>query len=83
MYISSAELEESYEELKALQDRAIESSTSNFNKKRSIGAELKLYREQKEEADRYQKLLEKKVGTLLSLRDIYIFQPFFVFIARA
>jgi structural maintenance of chromosome 1 len=61
IFSRSGELEEEYEELKTLQERAIESSTVNFNRKRGISAELKLYKEQKEEADKYQKLIEEKV----------------------
>ncbi|KAJ3410001.1 Structural maintenance of chromosomes protein 1, partial [Chytridiales sp. JEL 0842] len=56
----SLELKPEYERLKALQDRATENSTFNFNKKRGITAEVKQIKEQKEEAERFEKLLRQK-----------------------
>jgi structural maintenance of chromosome 1 len=60
---SSAEsLKAEYERLKAEQEQATENSTFNFNKKKGISAEMKQYKEQKEEAMRYEKMLKEKVG---------------------
>ncbi|KAJ3192396.1 Structural maintenance of chromosomes protein 1 [Irineochytrium annulatum] len=56
----SLELKPEYERLKALQERATENSTFNFNKKRGIAAEMKQFREQKEEAERFEKLIRDK-----------------------
>ncbi|KAJ3109189.1 Structural maintenance of chromosomes protein 1 [Phlyctochytrium planicorne] len=56
----SLEFKAEYERLKQLQDRATENSTFNFNKKRGIAAEMKQYREQKEEAERFEKLVKEK-----------------------
>jgi structural maintenance of chromosome 1 len=57
----SAELEETYEQLKQQQERAIENSTFNFNKRRNIVAEMKQFREQRMEAKRFQQLEKQKV----------------------
>lgn len=54
------EYKEDYEKLKIEQDRAIENSAFNFNKKRGINSEIKQYQEQKAEAERYEKLGEDK-----------------------
>ncbi|KAJ3356259.1 Structural maintenance of chromosomes protein 1 [Entophlyctis luteolus] len=56
----SLELKPEYERLKAVLERATETSTVNFNKKRGINAEMKQVKEQKEEAERFQKLLRQR-----------------------
>ena len=64
--VSSSELKVEYERLKEEQEKATETSAQNFNKKRGITAEMKQFKEQKEEAERYENLLEQRVwnGTL-------------------
>ena len=57
----SIELKEEYEKLKEMTEKATESSALNFNKKKSVSAELKILKEQKEEAQRFSDLLKKKV----------------------
>ncbi|KAL9558398.1 hypothetical protein MBANPS3_000941 [Mucor bainieri] len=49
-----------YDDLKQKRDEAIEESAHTFNKKRGIAAEIKLYEEQKEEADKFEKLVVDK-----------------------
>ncbi|KAJ3016082.1 Structural maintenance of chromosomes protein 1 [Thoreauomyces humboldtii] len=56
----SLELKPEYERLKALQDQATENSAHTFNKKRGINAEMKQFKEQKDEADRFAKLQKQK-----------------------
>ncbi len=50
-----------YERLKEEQERALENSTFNFNKKRGIAAEMKQFKEQKEEAERFESLHADRV----------------------
>ncbi|KAJ3184408.1 Structural maintenance of chromosomes protein 1 [Gaertneriomyces sp. JEL0708] len=56
----SLELKPEYERLKALQEQATENSAHSFNKKRGINAEMKQFKEQKEEAERFEKLQRQK-----------------------
>ncbi|KAI9018451.1 condensin complex subunit SMC1 [Hyaloraphidium curvatum] len=55
----SYELKAEHERLKVLQERAAENSTFNFNKKRGIAAEMKQFREQKEEAERFERMKQE------------------------
>jgi structural maintenance of chromosome 1 len=68
------ELKPEYEKLKALQDKAIEASTLNFNRKRGIHAEMKQFKEQKEEAERFEKLVNQRVcyKPLIIFENIYL-----------
>ncbi|KAI9184282.1 Structural maintenance of chromosomes protein 1 [Blastocladiella emersonii ATCC 22665] len=52
----SLELKAQYDTLKDQMDRAMENSTLVFQKKRGMHAELKQYKEQKDEADRFDAL---------------------------
>ncbi|CAG7853227.1 Structural maintenance of chromosomes protein 1 AltName: Full=Chromosome segregation protein smc1; AltName: Full=Cohesin complex subunit psm1 [Serendipita indica DSM 11827] len=56
----SLELAKDYEEAKRAQDKATESSTFNFTKRRGIMAEIKQFKEQKTEADKFEKLLDER-----------------------
>ena len=58
----SLDLKEEYESVKALTERATEFSSFNFHKKKGVAAEMKVFKEQKEEAVRFQKLSEEKVS---------------------
>jgi structural maintenance of chromosome 1 len=70
------ELKAEYERLKALQERATENSTFNFNKKRGITAEAKQIKEQKEEAERFERMLKQRVMILnLHTRDFVADMP--------
>ena len=60
----SLELAKEYEDAKKAQDKATESSTFNFTKRRGIMAEIKQFKEQKTEADKFEKLLDDRVGAL-------------------
>lgn len=61
----SLELAREYEEAKKEQDKATESSTFNFTKRRGIMAEIKQFKEQKTEAEKFEKLLDERVRCLL------------------
>ena len=54
----SLELAAEYDKAKAGQEKATDSATSNFTKRRGIAGEIKQYKEQKTEAERY----ERKCG---------------------
>ncbi|KAE8234045.1 hypothetical protein CF326_g913 [Tilletia indica] len=56
----SLELKEEYEQARERQDRAIEASTAVFSKRRGINSELKQVKEQKSEAERFERLLIEK-----------------------
>lgn len=62
----SIELKEEYERLKAITEKATENSALNFNKKKSVTAELKILKEQKEDAEKFRGFLDRKV-TLINL----------------
>ncbi|KAJ3053257.1 Structural maintenance of chromosomes protein 1 [Rhizophlyctis rosea] len=61
----SLELKAEYERLKDEQEKATETSAQNFNKKRGITAEMKQFKEQKEEAERYEHLLEQRDDVIM------------------
>ncbi|EKM82180.1 hypothetical protein AGABI1DRAFT_36117 [Agaricus bisporus var. burnettii JB137-S8] len=61
----SLELAGEYEKAKESQDRATENATFNFNKRRGIAGEIKQYKEQKGEAERFEALVEKKDHLIL------------------
>lgn len=56
----SWDFRDEYEHLKQKRDEAIEESAQTFNKKRGIAAEIKQYEEQKEEAEKFEKLVSDK-----------------------
>ncbi|KAG0225980.1 Structural maintenance of chromosomes protein 1 [Actinomortierella wolfii] len=58
----SLELKQEYDRLQLEQERAVENSTFNFQKKKGINAEIKQYQEQKAEAERYETLQEEKAN---------------------
>lgn len=57
----SLELSAEYEKAKEAQERATENATFNFTKRRGITGEIKQYKEQKTEADRYEAMCQEKV----------------------
>lgn len=57
----SLELAPEYEKAKEAQERATENATFNFTKRRGITGEIRQYKEQKSEADRYRSLQRQKV----------------------
>lgn len=57
----SLELSPEYEKAKEAQERATENATFNFTKRRGITGEIRQYKEQKNEVDRYEKLCQQKV----------------------
>ena len=63
----SLELSPEYERAKAAQDRATENATFNFTKRRGIAGEIKQFKEQKSEAERFEKLCAERVWLLVSL----------------
>ncbi|RKO88211.1 P-loop containing nucleoside triphosphate hydrolase protein, partial [Blyttiomyces helicus] len=56
----SLEVKAEYERLKADQEKATENSTHNFNKKRGISAEMKQFKEQREEAKQFDRVQTKR-----------------------
>lgn len=57
----SLELAGEYEKAKEAQERATENATFNFTKRRGIAGEIKQYREQKTEAERFEALRQERV----------------------
>jgi structural maintenance of chromosome 1 len=57
----SLELSAEYERAKGDQDRATENATHNFTKRRAITGEIKQYKEQKGEAERFEALCQERV----------------------
>jgi structural maintenance of chromosome 1 len=51
-----------YERAKEDQDRATENATHNFTKRRAIAGEIKQYKEQKGEAERFEALCQERVS---------------------
>lgn len=60
--ISSLDLAPRYEAAKEAQDKATEASTANYNKKRTMIAEVKQYKEQKEEMKQWERLRQNRVS---------------------
>ena len=61
----SLELAGEYEKAKEAQDRATENATFNFTKRRGIAGEIKQYKEQKGEVERFEALVREKVFCIL------------------
>lgn len=61
----SLELASDYEKAKEAQERATENATFNFTKRRGIAGEIKQYREQKSEADRFDALCQERVSAIM------------------
>lgn len=61
----SLELAADYEKAKEAQDRATDNATFNFTKRRGIAGEIKQYKEQKGEAERFESLCQEKDDLIL------------------
>ncbi|CAO1619968.1 unnamed protein product [Sympodiomycopsis kandeliae] len=61
----SLELKEEYEQAKVRMEKAQEDSASAFNKRRGINGELKTFREQKAEAEKWARLQEERDAHIL------------------
>ncbi|KAH9924069.1 condensin complex subunit SMC1 [Fomitopsis serialis] len=61
----SLELAGEYEKAKEAQERATENATFNFTKRRGIAGEIKQYREQKTEAERFEALGQERDNLVL------------------
>ncbi|KAF8268112.1 cohesin complex subunit psm1 [Lactarius quietus] len=61
----SLELAAEYERAKGEQDRATENATHNFTKRRAIAGEIKQYKEQKGEAERFESLCQERDDLIL------------------
>lgn len=57
----SLELAGEYEKAKEAQERATENATFNFTKRRGIAGEIKQYKEQKGEAEKFEGLCQERV----------------------
>ena len=62
----SLELASDYEKAKDALERATENATFNFTKRRGIAGEIKQYKEQKGEAERFAQLCQERVRRCLS-----------------
>lgn len=60
----SLELSGEYEKAREEQEKATENATTNFTKRRGIAGEIKQYKEQKSEADRFEALCQERVRSL-------------------
>lgn len=60
----SLELASEYDAALAAQERATENATFNFTKRRGIAGEIKQYKEQKGEVERFEALCQERVRTL-------------------
>lgn len=65
----SLELASEYDKAKEAQERATENATFNFTKRRGITGEIRQYKEQKGEAERFEGLCEERVRVTLTLID--------------
>ncbi|VDB88229.1 unnamed protein product [Peniophora sp. CBMAI 1063] len=63
----SLELEKEYEDAKKAQDNATEKATAHFAKRRGITGEVRAYKEQKGEADKFEARVQDKVEATLRL----------------
>ncbi|KAF9457597.1 condensin complex subunit SMC1 [Collybia nuda] len=70
----SLELAGEYEKAKEAQDRATENATFNFTKRRGIAGEIKQYKEQKGEAERFESLCAEKDELILKRILFKLFQ---------
>ena len=61
----SLDLAQDYERAKSAQDRATENATFNFTKRRGITGEIKQFKEQKQEAERFQRLMDERDAAVL------------------
>ncbi|KAG2008796.1 cohesin complex subunit psm1 [Coprinopsis cinerea AmutBmut pab1-1] len=61
----SGELAAEYEKAKEEQDKATENATFNFTKRRGIAGEIKQYKEQKSEAERFSSLCQQRDDLIL------------------
>lgn len=57
----SLDLAVQYNQAKAAWDKAVETATQNYSKKRGVAGELKQYKEQKSEVERWESMQEQKV----------------------
>ncbi|KDQ14832.1 hypothetical protein BOTBODRAFT_187573 [Botryobasidium botryosum FD-172 SS1] len=62
----SLELAPEYEKAKAAQDRATENATFNYTKRRGIAGEIKQFKEQKTEAERFESLCAERDQLVVS-----------------
>ncbi|PWN23168.1 cohesin complex subunit psm1 [Microstroma glucosiphilum] len=63
----SLELKEEYEQAKERMERSQEESASAFHKRRGINGELKTFREQKNEAEKWERMQEERDAHILQL----------------
>ncbi|KAG6820541.1 hypothetical protein H0H93_015712 [Arthromyces matolae] len=70
----SLELAAEYDKAKEAQERATENATFNFTKRRGIAGEIKQYKEQKGEAERFESLCSEKDDLILRRHVFKLFQ---------
>lgn len=67
----SLELAPEYEKAKEAQERATENATFNFTKRRGITGEIKQYKEQKSEAERFENLRKERVRSIFHIFPLF------------
>ncbi|GLB42443.1 putative structural maintenance of chromosomes protein [Lyophyllum shimeji] len=70
----SLELAPEYEKAKEAQERATENATFNFTKRRGIAGEIKQYKEQKGEAERFESLCAERDAAILQRHLFKLYQ---------
>ena len=63
----SLELKAEYEKCKEEMEKATERATENFGKRRGIAGEIKTYKEQKGEAEKFEALVQERVSLFISI----------------
>ena len=71
----SLELAPDYEKAKEAQERATENATFNFTKRRGIAGEIRQYKEQKGEAERFESLCQERVCAFVTSHDCRLYAP--------
>lgn len=65
----SLELKAEYDDCKDSMEKATERATENFGKRRGIAGEIKTYKEQKSEAEKFETLVQERVRLSVSLHE--------------
>jgi structural maintenance of chromosome 1 len=71
----SLELAPDYEKAKEAQERATENATFNFTKRRGITGEIRQYKEQKGEAERFEGLCQERVCAFVISHNYRLYAP--------
>jgi structural maintenance of chromosome 1 len=67
----SLELKGEYDKCREAMEKATERATENFGKRRGIAGEIKTYKEQKGEAEKFEGLVQERVRLISSIFFVY------------